>query len=58
MSMNELIDEVNAGNFLYKFAKKGSVFSGLVKQSFTPQELDSPAFGFIKRKNSKRFVKA
>lgn len=57
MTMSKLIDDVNAGECLYKFARNGAAFSGLLKQSFTPKELKSPAFGFVKNKGSKSFVK-
>lgn len=57
MTMSKLIDDVNSGKCLYKFARNGAAFSGLRKQSFTPKELKSPAFGFVKNKGSKSFVK-
>lgn len=57
MTMSELIDKVNAGECEFKFAKSGNAFVGLKKQSFTPKELRSEAFGFVKSKGSRAFVK-
>ena len=53
MSMSELIDKVNTGEYQYKFVNKGSILVGLTKKSFTRKELDSSAFGYIRKSNSK-----
>lgn len=58
MTMSKLIDKVNAGDCKFKFAKSGSVFTGLRKSSFTPKELRSDAFGLVKEKGSRSYKRA
>ena len=56
MKMKEVIELVNSGNAKYKFTRFGSCFVGLNEYSFTPEELDSNAKGFLKI-NGKLFFK-
>ena len=57
MKLSKVVELVNSGNALYKFSKNGDVFSGLNEFSFTPDELDSNANGFLKKKNGLFFRK-
>lgn len=48
MKLKKVIELVNSGKAKYKFSRFGSCFVGLNEYSFTPEELDSEAKGFLK----------
>ena len=57
MKLSKVIELVNSGDALYKFSKEGDVFSGLNEFSFKPEELESNATGFLKKRRGLFFRK-
>lgn len=56
MSMKDVINLVNEGKVKYKFCRMGSVFVGLIEESFTENELNGKPFGYLKM-NGKLFFR-
>lgn len=56
MTMNEVVDLVNEGKAKYKFSRFGNVFVGLLEESFSKDELNGKAFGYL-RMNGKVFFR-
>jgi len=57
MKLKEVIELVNLGKAKYKFSRFGNRFVGLNENSFTLEELDSNAKGFLKMKGAIFFRK-
>lgn len=55
--MIDVVRLVNGGLAEYKFSRFGSVFVGLIEESFTADELEGKPFGYIRRKGHVFFRK-